>query len=63
MVLETGKRYVNPLNLSRTTMIISFFLSLGSGPAKSIAIEEKGVLGIGSGMISPAGTVVGCLLS
>ena len=44
---------------SNTTRISSFLLSLGKGSAKSIAIEEKGSRGTGSGVTIPSGIVVG----
>ena len=44
-----------------TTKISSCLLSLGKGPAKSIAIEEKGSLWTGSGVTIPSVRVVGCL--
>ena len=54
-------RKVNPVERSNTTKISSFLLSLGKGPAKSIAIEEKGALRTGSGVTIPSGRVVGYL--
>jgi len=61
MFWETGMRYVNPVKRSNTTRISSFLLSLGKGPAKSIAIEEEGSLGTGRGDTTPSWRVVGCL--
>ena len=61
MFRETGMRQVNPVQRSNTTKISSFLLSLGKGPAKSIAIEEKGSLGTGRGVTILSGRVVGCL--
>ena len=52
---------MNLVNRSNTTRISSFLLLLGKGPAKSIAIEENGSLGTGSGVTIPSGRVVGCL--
>ena len=45
---------------SNPPKISSLLLSLGKGPAKSVAIEEKGSLGTGRGVIIPSVRVVGC---
>ena len=60
-VLGDWDEVVNPVKRSNTTKISSFLLSLGKGSAKSIAIEEKGSLGTGRGVMIPSGRVVGCL--
>jgi len=52
---------VNPVKRSNTTRISSFLLSLGKGPAKSIAMEENRSLGTGRGVTTPSGRVVGGL--
>ena len=52
---------MKPVKRSITTKISSFLLSLGKGPAKSIAIEENGPLGTARGVTIPSGRVVGCL--
>ena len=49
-VQETGMRDMNPVKRSITTKMRYFLLSLGRGPAKSIAIEEKGSLGTWRGV-------------
>ena len=53
---------MNPVKRSNTAKITSFVLSLGKGPAKSIAIQEMGALGTGSWVTILSGRVVGCLL-
>ena len=50
---------MNPVQRSNTTKISSFLLSLGKGPAKSIAIQEKGSQETGGGVMIPFGRVVG----
>ena len=52
---------MNPGKRSNTTKISSLLLSLGKGPAKPIAIEEKSSVGTGRGITIPSGRVVGCL--
>ena len=52
---------MNRVKRSNTTKMSSFLLSLGNGPAKSIAIEENGSLRTGRGVMIPSERVVGCL--
>ena len=47
---------------SNINIINSFWLSLGKGPARSIAIEQNSSLGTGRGFTTPSGSVVGLLL-
>ena len=52
---------MKPEKRSNRTKISSFLLSLGKGPEKAIAIEEKGSLGTERGVTIPSGRVVGGL--
>ena len=62
MLVLVGTMRTSDPSLSVMVSIQSYPVSNGSGPMKSIAIEEPCWSGMGSGWSGPAGCVVGDLL-
>jgi len=52
---------MNLVKRENTTSISSFINALAKCPGRSIANEENGSLGTGTGVTTPSGSVVGCM--